>query len=92
VRYEAGRDPVLVLSVDGDEVARGALPGMLFWPNLSTAGVGMLVGRDRGLPVSPDYRPPFPFSGTIEHVELVTLSASARPDRATEVRAAFAAD
>jgi len=92
VRYIAGRDPQLVLSVDGEEVARDALPGMLFWPNLSTSGVGMLVGRDRGLAVSDDYEPPFAFEGTIERVVIATMAPGAGPDRATELQAAFAAD
>ncbi len=56
--------------MDGTDVAEAPLPGLMFFPNLSTAGAGMLVGRDRGLPVSHDYRPPFAFTGTLERVEM----------------------
>jgi arylsulfatase A-like enzyme len=92
LRYEAGRAARVVLAVDGDEVAEAPLAGMLFFPNLTTAGVGLFVGRDRGFPVSGDYRPPFAFTGTIERVELATADSEARPDAGTELRAAFAAD
>jgi arylsulfatase len=92
LRYEPGRAPRVVLSVDGADVGDAPLPGMLFLPGLTTGAAGMLIGRDRGLPVSDDYRPPFPFTGTIERIELTTGDPNARPDRATEVRAAFAAD
>jgi arylsulfatase A-like enzyme len=92
VRYQPGSAPTLLVSVDGKELARTPLPGMLFWPNLSTAGAGMLIGRDRGLPVCNDYSPPFTFTGTLHRVEITTLDQRARPDRATELRAAFAAD
>ena len=40
--------PRVVLAVDGEDVAEAPLPGLMFFPNLSTAGAGMLVGRDRG--------------------------------------------
>ena len=36
-------------------------------------GTGALVGHDRGFPVCDDYRPPAPFSGTIERVVLEPL-------------------
>jgi len=83
----------VTLTVDGDDVAAAPLPGMFFFPNLTTAAVGMLVGRDRGFAVHRgDYRPPFPFTGTIERVVMASGRPSARPDGATEQRAAFAAD
>ena len=92
VRYEAGRAPTLTLSIDGDDVASGPLPGMLFFPNLSTAGVGLLIGRDRGLAVGDDYAPPFRFTGTLSRVELASTEPGAKVDRATELQTAFAAD
>jgi arylsulfatase len=92
VRYEAGPDARVVLTVDGDDVAEAPLPGTLFFPNLSTAGAGLLIGRDRGFAVGPDYRPPFPFTGTLHRVELASRAPGARVDRRTETQVAFAAD
>ena len=80
------------MTIDGADVAEAPQPGLLFFPNLSTSGVGMLIGRDRGLSVSNDYRPPFPFTGTILRVELASAAPRARPDPSVEMRAAFAAD
>lgn len=69
LRYEAGRRGArAVIAVDGHDVAEAAQPAMLFLPNISTAGLGMFVGRDEGLAVSADYRPPFAFAGTIHRV------------------------
>jgi arylsulfatase len=92
VRYEPGDGARVVLTVDGDDVAEAPLPGLFFLPNLSTPGAGLLIGRDRGLPVSPDYRPPFPFTGTLHRVELASAAPSARVDRRTETQTAFASD
>lgn len=92
LRYEPGRSARVVIVVDGAEVAEAPLPGMLFFPNLTTAGAGMLVGRDRGLPLTDDYRPPFPFTGTLERVELVSGDPAAKVDDRTFVEVALAAD
>jgi hypothetical protein len=51
-------------------------------------GTGLLIGRDRGFPVCDDYRPPFPFTGTIRHVAIEAPPASPR-DTAAEVRQAL---
>jgi arylsulfatase len=92
LRYRAGRDPRLTLSVDGTDVAEAPLPGLVFFPNLSTAGAGMLVGRDRGLPVSDDYRPPFAFTGDLQRVEIASGNPAARVDDDTAQKVALAAD
>ena len=92
LRYHPGDGGRVVLLVDGAEVGQAPLPGWLFFPNLTTAGAGLLVGRDRGFPVSSDYRPPFAFTGTIEQVELTAGDPAARPDPGTELRASLAAD
>ena len=34
-----------------------------------------MIGRDRGLPVTTDYRPPFPFGGRIDRVVLESVFA-----------------
>ncbi|WP_255360509.1 arylsulfatase, partial [Frankia sp. EI5c] len=33
-------------------------------------GASITLGHDRGLPVSPDYRPPFPWTGTLHRVHI----------------------
>jgi arylsulfatase len=92
VRYEPGREPRLVLAVDGADVAEAPLPGLMFFPNLGSSGAGMLVGRDRGIAVSDDYRPPYAFTGTLTRVELRSGRPGARPDRSAELRVALAGD
>ncbi len=92
LRYEPGQDARVVLSVDGADVAAEALPGLVFFPNLTTAGVGLLVGRDRGIAVSRDYRPPFAFTGTIDRVEMRSGRPEAQPESGTRLRAAVASD
>jgi arylsulfatase len=92
VRYEPGKEAQVVLVVDGADIARAPLPGVFFLPNLSTPGAGMLIGRDRGLPVWRDYQPPFPFTGTLHRVKLASRAPGARVDRRTETQVAFASD
>lgn len=92
VRYEPGSEPRLVLAVDGVDVAADDLPGFLFFPNLQSSGAGLLVGRDRGIAVSADYRPPFAFTGTLAKVELRSGRPGARPDRSAELRVALSGD
>lgn len=72
------RPPGLSITVDGTEVATAHHGGMLMFPAVGTAGGGMLIGRDRGLAVSDDYEPPFPFSGTIRRVTLTSARPGAR--------------
>ena len=92
VRYEPGPEPRLVLAVDGDDVASGPLPGLLFFPNLQSSGTGLLVGRDRGIAVSEDYRPPFAFTGTLDQVELRSGRPNARPSASDTMKVAVAGD
>lgn len=92
LRYLPGRDARAVITVDGVEVAEGPVPGLVFFPNVSTAAGGLLVGRDRGIAVSADYRPPFPFTGTLDRVELRSGAPDARPESATAIRVAVASD
>ena len=92
VRYEPGRAARVVIAVDGADVAEAPLPGLVFFPNLSTAGAGLLVGRDRGIAVSHDYRPPFAFTGVLDRVELRSGRPDARPESDTGLRAAVSGD
>ncbi len=88
VRYErtaSGGGPVSLL-VDGAEVASVELPGDLPF-RWQIGGARLLVGRDAGLPVVDAYRPPAPFSGTIDHVAVEPGSPPPRPSRADVERA-----
>jgi arylsulfatase len=82
----------LTLAVDGETAGTAAHRGMLMFPAVGTAAGGLLVGRDRGLAVSDDYEPPFPFSGTLRRITF----SSRRPDRKrpadAEIKRAQAAD
>ena len=68
--HAPGRGDNLTLSVDGAAVAEGHLGLPMFFIGLSTAGAGMLVGRDRGISVSEDYEAPFPLSVTLRRLEI----------------------
>ena len=92
LRYSAGRNAAVSLHVDGAECARAPLAGLMFLPNLSTAGTGLLIGRDRGLAVCSDYRPPFAFTGRLRRVDLSSGRPDARADDATLLRSALASD
>ena len=74
----AHRNSTMTLAVDGAVVATGPLPRRLplRW---QIGGAGLLVGRDRGFPVCDDYRPPFPFSGTVERL-IIEVPALAPQD------------
>ena len=86
VRRPEGGGPVTLL-VDGRAVADDQLGQDLPF-RWQIGGTGLLVGRDRGFPVCDDYRPPFPFTGTIRHVAVEAPPASPR-DTAAEVRDAL---
>ena len=81
LRQPAGAPNVLVVLIDdagfgypatfGGPVATPTLDGLTV-PLRFSGSAGMDVGRDNGLPVSPNWiyylRRPFPFEGTIERV------------------------
>jgi arylsulfatase len=81
------------LAVDGDGVAGDRLSANLPF-RWQIGSAGLLIGRDRGFPVSGEYRPPFPFNGVIDHLELEipTLappSASEQADQSGVISAAL---
>ncbi len=92
VQYVPGPEPIARLLVDGIEGGSAPLPGLFFFPNLSTAATGMFIGRDRGLPLCHDYRAPFAFTGELEQVRLRSGNPAARPDAETTLRAALSSD
>jgi arylsulfatase len=59
----------IALFVDGQQV--GALAGIKMAGQYSAVtGYGLLIGRNTGTPVSPSYRPPFAFTGTLDRVAI----------------------
>jgi arylsulfatase len=70
-RAPGGGGP-LALRVDGELLGETRITGELPF-RWQIGGTGALVGHDRGFPVCDDYRPPAPFSGTIERVVLEPL-------------------
>jgi arylsulfatase A-like enzyme len=69
----------LFLIVNGSTVAAANHPQPFLFPAVATAGGGMLVGVDRGLPVSNDYEPPFQFTGTLRRLRFGSGSPAASP-------------
>jgi arylsulfatase len=71
VEYARGADPggAVTVAVDGVVVADGSLADPLPF-RWQIGGAGLLVGRDRGLPVSEDYTPPFPCTAELRSVVL----------------------
>ncbi len=88
VEYEwAGKQSRIRMAVDGELAAEGPLPRRLPF-RWQIGGAGLLVGRDRGFPVCDDYRPPFPFAGTIDRLVL-EVPALAPGDAVQETAAAL---
>lgn len=83
----------LELTVDEEVVATGQVRGTFFLPQLSSAAVGLTIGRDRGLPLSADYVPPFAFTGTLEKVVMRSgAGATFQVNTEDQVKAAVAGD
>jgi len=76
----AGGGPVH-LDIDGERVAELELPHDLPF-RWQIGGAGLHIGADRGFPVADDYDPPFPFTGTIDRVEIEIPQFAPRPDDA----------
>ncbi|HEX8802849.1 MAG TPA: hypothetical protein VF743_01610, partial [Acidimicrobiales bacterium] len=64
--------------VDGAEVAADRLPEGVGMSGIQIGGGGLRLGHDAGFPVSDDYRPPFPWTGTLHHVDFDARRPSAR--------------
>ena len=73
------------LFIDGRKVGEGDLPHMV--PHvIETSGEGLCCGYDSGLPVTPDYRAPFRFTGRIDQV-VVELDGTPNSDAEAQLRA-----
>ena len=77
----------MTLLVDGKEVGKGHLP--LTTPIRLAQGGAMLVGADTGAAVTPEYQPPFRFTGTIYRV-IVDVSGEHVVDHEAEMKMALA--
>lgn len=73
----------VTLLVDGESVATGQLPYTV--PIRLGQGGSMLVGKDSGSSVCPEYHAPFPFSGKLKRV-IVELSGEAVVDHEAEMK------
>jgi hypothetical protein len=82
-----GTPGIVKLLVDGKEVGGTELP--VTTPNRLAQGGAMLVGADTGAPVTPEYTPPFRFTGTIKRV-IVDVSGEHVVDYESEMRVALA--
>ena len=82
-----GRGCELSVTIDGAAVATGRLGRSLPF-RWQIGGGGLLIGRDAGFPVCDDYRPPFPFTGTLHEVT-IELPGLAPRDPANEVALAL---
>jgi arylsulfatase len=75
------------LLVDGKEIGKGDLPVTI--PLSLGLGAGASVGSDPGSPTTPEYAPPFKFTGTIKRVQ-VDLSGEPVEDKAAKFKAMLA--
>ena len=75
------------LLVDGTEVGNGDLP--VTTPIRLAQGGAMLVGADTGASVTPEYAPPFRFSGRILRV-IVDVSGEQVEDYEAQMKIALA--
>ncbi len=74
----AGQDN-LYLIINDATVAAANHSQLFVFPAVATAGGGMFVGADRGLPVSDDYEPPFRFTGTLRRVRFESGAPTQSP-------------
>ena len=76
------------LLVDELVVATAELPATFGWANLQIGANGLCIGYDRGFAVADDYRPPFPWTGALRHVE-ITAGRVPEPQPDAELRVAL---
>lgn len=82
-----GTPGIVMLLVDGVEVGKGELP--VTTPIRLAQGGAMLVGADVGSSVTPEYQPPFRFTGRIHRV-IVDVSGDLVEDAAEHMKIALA--
>lgn len=87
ILHGRGTPGVVKLLVDGKEIGRGDLP--MTSPLRLGQGAAMLVGADAGAPVTPEYQPPFPFTGSIKRI-IVDISGEQVENYEAQMRIALA--
>ena len=76
------------LYVGGRKIGEGEIPRTI--PAvIETSGEGLCCGYDSGLPVTPDYRAPFRFTGRIAQVTVDLGDPQATADAEAQLRTAF---
>jgi hypothetical protein len=75
------------LFIDGEPAGRGELPVTI--PLSLGLAAGVSVGREAGAPVTDEYTPPFPFTGTLRRV-VYDVSGEHVVDHEAEIRIALA--
>jgi hypothetical protein len=82
-----GAPGIAKLFMDGEPVGQGELPVTI--PIALGLASGVSIGQDAGAPVTDEYRPPFPFTGTLRRVVYV-ISGERVVDHEAEIRIALA--
>jgi arylsulfatase A-like enzyme len=82
-----GAPGIVKLFIDGEPVGQGELPVTI--PLSLGLAAGVSVGRDAGAPVTEEYTPPFPFTGTLRRV-VYDVSGEHVVDHEAEIRIALA--
>jgi arylsulfatase len=83
IAHGKGVPAEIKLFIDGKEVGRGDLPVTI--PLMLGVSAGVSMGANTGSPIMPDYKAPFPFTGTVKKA-LVDVSGEAIEDKAAEMR------
>lgn len=66
----------MTVTVDGDQATGTSLSVRQAWSSPRNAYIGKLVvGRELGIPVSAEYRPPFSFTGQVHQVSFEAFGA-----------------
>jgi arylsulfatase len=94
VRHRPSRpgEANLFLGIDTGAEVSACHRALFAFPAVGTAAGGLLVGRDRGLAVTEQYRPPFPFSGSMLMLQIETAGPDAGLSRDDLARHAASAD
>ncbi len=82
-----GAPGIAKLFIDGEPAGQGELPVTI--PIVLGLASGVSIGQDAGAPVTDEYRPPFPFTGTLRRV-VYDVSGKLVVDHEAEIRIALA--